>query len=246
MPASSSRKKRSVDLLILESSLICTFKAVSIFVWAGRRKESPHCTQHMWIISLCPQSKGQQEVILQKFPWRIWPLVLISSFSRYSTTFRNVQDNKDKILIHNKSSNSFLLKRSDGDFFEKRPLLIPPPNFTAVCSSLHVSKKCLVVGKILNIFSKVTEKAVEKPHNIKQARSLRMSIDLWKTVLWGEMPRISGCWAIRGSSGIGIGTRSRLKLLPWAHEPSEDEPETQGSLQDVSNQKRGCLWILNT
>lgn len=52
-----------------------------------------------------------------------------------------------------------------------------------------------------------------------------MLIDLWKIVFWGEMFRISGCWVIRGSSGIGIGIRSRLKLLFWVYEFSEDEFE---------------------
>lgn len=32
-------------------------------------------------------------------------------------------------------------------------------------------KKCLVKGKMLNIFSKVTEKAVGKPDNTKWAKS---------------------------------------------------------------------------
>ena len=40
--------------------------------------------------------------------WRIWPLVQIKSFPRYSTTFREIQDNK-AILLHKNSSNSFLL-----------------------------------------------------------------------------------------------------------------------------------------
>lgn len=80
----------------------------------------------------------------------------------------------------------------------------------------------LFPGKIHSIFSKVTGKVVGKPHNINWAKRSVNVIDLWKTMLWGEMPWINGPWTFRG--GKRIGTRSRSKLLPWAHQSSEDEP----------------------
>lgn len=78
----------------------------------------------------------------------------------------------------------------------------------------------LFPGK-MHIFSKVTEKIVGKPHNINWAKMSVNVIDSWKTILWGEMPWIDRPWTFRGK---GIGTKSHSKLLPWAHQPSEDEP----------------------
>ena len=37
--------------------------AVAILLCSGRRKESSHCAEHMWIISLSAQGEGQQEVV---------------------------------------------------------------------------------------------------------------------------------------------------------------------------------------
>lgn len=86
-------------------------------------------------------------------------------------------------------------------------------------SGLHYTypKKCLVIGKILNIFSKVIEKALGKPHNTKWAKSAHMSIDLWKTMLPGAMPWINGPWTIR--QGKRIGTRSHCKHCPEYSSP---------------------------
>lgn len=137
------RRKRSTNLLILWGSQeLGAGQSMGVSELAGRREESSPGAQHLGIISLDPQGEGQQDVMLQAFPWRNWPFSSNLIFPQVQPCIRDMQDNGDIILLLSVQQ-KWIWKVPFEMVWCRLPWKLPSSclsyYFIAICSSLHTS-----------------------------------------------------------------------------------------------------------